>query len=107
MATCPVLTQARAEYVPKHGGGELLPWQPGVSPNPSGRPKGLRELQQACRKKSLDGFAALCRVIDDVVVDESGQVRNREDGRVVVFAVQTLWSWGFGKPPDYDPTGQG
>jgi hypothetical protein len=34
-------------------------------------------------------------------VDQNG--RNVEDGRVVVVAAQTILTWAFDKPPDYDP----
>jgi hypothetical protein len=55
------------------------------------------------RSKSLYAAKALANIIDDVVVEEDGRVRNREDGRIVVVAAQTLLTSAYGKPPDYDP----
>jgi hypothetical protein len=34
-------------------------------------------------------------------VDWNG--RNVEDGRVVVVPAQTIFTWAYGKPSDYDP----
>jgi hypothetical protein len=56
-------------------------------------------VRDICREACPDGARALANIMRDL--DENG--RNREDGRVVVVAVQTLFTWAYGKPPDYDP----
>jgi hypothetical protein len=56
-------------------------------------------VRDICREACPDGARALANIVRDL--DENG--RNREDGRVVVVAVQTLFTWAYGKPPDYDP----
>ncbi len=91
---------ARATVVPSHGVGKLVaPFPPGVSGNPGGRPTRFREVREICRNKSTAAAQALIRIVEDV--DKDG--RNVEDGRVVVVAAQTILTWAFGKPPDYDP----
>jgi hypothetical protein len=64
----------------------------------------MRDVRDFCRSKSLDAAKALANIIDDVVTEEDGRVRSREGGRIVVVAAQTLLTWAFGKPPDYDPS---
>lgn len=89
--------------VPSHGVGQLVDWQPGQSGNPSGRPTGMKELRQACRKISAPGVKALERILTETVIDEQGNVHNAHEGKVVVAALQIALTWGFGKAPDYDP----
>jgi hypothetical protein len=92
---------ARATVRPSHGVGAILPpWKPGQSGNPSGRPRSLREVRDICREACPDGARALAEIIRDR--DENGKLRET-DGRVVAVVVQTLFTWGYGKPPDYDP----
>jgi len=85
--------------VPSHGGGQIAPWAPGQSGNPSGRPAGLREVQRLAREKSMTALKALIGLVEDV--DDKGLPN--QDGRIVVVAAQTILTWGYGKPPDYDP----
>ena len=90
---------ARATDVPSHGVGKLVaPFPPGVSGNPGSRPTHFREVREICRNKSA-AEQALIRIVEDV--DHNG--RNVKDGRVVVIAAQTILTWAYGKPPDYDP----
>ncbi len=87
---------ARVLVTPSHGVGRLVaPWQPGVSANPAGRPRTLKEVQGLARNKSLDSLRAMISIIDDKVIDADGHTRN--------VAAQTILTWAYGKPPDYDP----
>ena len=85
--------------VPSHGAGQIAPWAPGQSGNPSGRPAGLRDVQRLAREKSMTALQALIGLVEDV--DDKGLPN--QDGRIVVVAAQTILTWGYGKPPDYDP----
>lgn len=89
--------------VPSHGVGQIIPWEPGQSGNPSGRPSGMKELRAACRKISAPGVEALKRILTETVIDEQGNVHNAHEGKVVVAALQIALTWGYGKAPDYDP----
>jgi hypothetical protein len=92
---------AQEAIVPSHGVGTILPpWKPGQSGNPSGRPAGLREVQKLAREKSLTALRALIGIVEDI--DERGLPN--QDGRVVVVAAQTILTWGYGKPADYNPS---
>jgi hypothetical protein len=91
---------ARARtIVPSHGVGRITPWEAGQSGNPSGRPAGLREVQKLAREKSITALRALIGLVEDV--DANGLPN--QDGRSVVVAAQTILTWGYGRPPDYDP----
>ena len=91
---------ARARTVgPSHGVGRITPFTPGESGNPGGRPTRFREVREICRNKSAAAALALIRIVEDVDQND----RNVEDGRVVVVAAQTILTWAYGKPPDYDP----
>ncbi len=92
----------RTTIVPAHGGGRIAPFRPGEFGNPGGRPTALREVRALCRTKSMMAAEAL--------IDVVGRAKERdsrgmpiEDGRVVVVAAQTILTWAYGKPPDYDP----
>lgn len=91
------------ERIPSHGVGRLVNWEPGQSGNPTGRPTGMKELRTACRKICGPGVKALERILTETVIDQDGNVRNAHDGKVIVAAMQIAMTWGFGKPPDYDP----
>ena len=93
------ITGARGLRPTSHGGALLPPWKPGVAPNPGGRPLSLKEVRALGKEASPDAMRAMIRIVRDV--DEKG--RNVEDGRVVVVAAQTILTWTYGKPPDYDP----
>lgn len=56
-----------------------------------------------CRKISGPGVKALERILTETVIDESGNVRNAHEGKVIVAAMQIALTWGYGKPPEYDP----
>jgi hypothetical protein len=90
--------RATTAVFPPHG-GKLVQWQPGQSGNPAGRSSGLKPVRDLCRQQSMDAVKALIRIVQDV--DEDG--RNREDGRILVVAAQTILTWAWGKPPDYNP----
>ena len=84
-----------------------MPWEPGQSGNPNGRPSGLKELRSMCRKLSEPGVKALERILTETVIDESGNVHNAHEGKVIVAAMQIVLTWGWGKPPEYDPKEDG
>jgi hypothetical protein len=46
-----------------------------------------------CRERSLASATALCDMAEDP----------KEDGRVRAVCAQTILTWAFGRPPDYDP----
>lgn len=77
----------------RNGHGILRTWAPGMSGNPNGVPKSLKEVRQLCRQKGVAAAQALIRIIEDP----------NEDSRIVVVAAQTVLTWAYGKPPDYDP----
>ena len=93
----------RARIPQPNGRGAITPWQSGQSGNPSGRPKAMKEIRDLCRSASVDAANSLITIVRDTVIDEDGRTHNREDGRVVVLAAQTILTWAYGKPPDYDP----
>jgi hypothetical protein len=94
----------RATVIPPHGSGRLMPqWPKGATPNPGGRPAGMKYLRDSCRKLCADGVVALSRIVTETVIDEQGREHNAHDGKVVVAAVQILFTWAYGKPPEYDP----
>jgi hypothetical protein len=91
---------AEATRIPAHGKGRLMTWEPGKSGNPGGRPATLREVQQLCRKKSVNAVHALIACFES----PSGKILRNVDQRIVVQAVATLMKWGYGEPPPYDPS---
>ena len=86
----------------------LSPWQPGQSGNPSGRPRGTRDL--ACYvlettdggKEPVDALVCIARgVMPNVAVQEDS--RPRKDQRVrpadQLKAIEMLLDRGFGRSP--------
>ena len=63
----------------------------------------MREVREFARKLCMESVTALGRIVTETVIDESGNVHNAHDGKVVVAAAQTILTWAYGKPPDYDP----
>jgi len=63
----------------------------------------MKELRAACRKISGPGVKALERILTETVIDQDGNVRNAHEGKVIVAAMQIALTWGYGKPPEYDP----
>lgn len=97
----PSESTARGSIVPSHGQGRLAPpFLPGQSGNPGGRHAGLKEVRQICRKACPEGAHALADYVR--MRDEHGH-HPETDGRVLAVVVQTLFTWAYGKPPDYDP----
>jgi hypothetical protein len=67
----------------------------------------MKELREACRKISGPGVKALERILTETVIDQDGNVRNAHEGKVIVAAMQIALTWGYGKPPEYDPKEDG
>jgi len=61
-------------------------WKPGVSGNPSGRPKGWAEIQ------------ALARVHAPHAVERLAELVDSADEKVAVAAAQAILDRGYGKP---------
>ena len=66
--------------------GNLTPFKPGQSGNPSGKPKGTSEFRELCRSHTPDCVARLRELLD------------HKDGRVAVRAAEVLLDRGWGKP---------
>jgi hypothetical protein len=77
--------------VPKHGRGLLKPIQPGEKRNPGGKGGLWQETQRFCREKSVEAARRLFELLGS------------DDERVSLMAADKLLTWGWGKPPDYDP----
>jgi len=86
----------------------LSPWQPGQSGNPSGRPKGTRDLAGYVLettdggKELVDALVSIARgVMPNVAVQEGS--RTRKDQRVrpadQLKAIEMLLDRGFGRSP--------
>ena len=86
----------------------LSSWQPGQSGNPSGRPKGTRDLAgyvletTDCGKELVDALLSIARgVMPDV--PEQGGSRPRKDQQVraadQLKAIEMLLDRGFGRSP--------
>lgn len=74
---------------PKRGPGR--PWQPGVSPNPGGRPKALISARNACRELGDETLALLVDLM-----------RNSGDERVRVQCACRIRDEAYGKPTTSD-----
>lgn len=68
------------------------PWQPGVSPNPGGQPKGMAEVRRAAREFTADAINALGEIMLDPW--QSGAAR--------VAAAGHLLDRGYGKVRNAD-----
>ena len=86
----------------------LSPWQPGQSGNPSGRPKGTRDLASYVLettdggKELVDALVSIARgVMPNVPVQEGS--RSRKDQKVrpadQLKAIEMLLDRGFGRSP--------
>lgn len=65
------------------------PFPPGVSGNPSGRPKAVRELLELARAEVPASFDLAKKLRDD----------ETQDGRVRLEAAKFLTAYGLGAPP--------
>ena len=101
--TARVKRTEEATHIPSHGVGRIFPpMKPGTTLNPSGRPKGMKEIRSLARKKSLDALTALI----GVYTLPNGKLDRQADGRVVVAAASTVLKWAYGEPPPYDPNAE-
>ena len=65
----------------------LIPWQPGQSGNPGGRPKGSKEFRERCREFTDErGLPVL------IEIAETAKHKDR------MKAVELLLAYGYGKP---------
>ena len=86
----------------------LSPWQPGQSGNPSGRPKGTRDLAGYVLestdggKELVDALVSIARgVMPNVRVQEGSRPRKDQQVRPAdqLKAIEMLLDRGFGRPP--------
>ena len=86
----------------------LSPWQPGQSGNPSGRPKGTRDLAGYVLettdggKELIDALVCLARgVLPNVAVQEGSRPRKDQQVRPAdqLKAIEMLLDRGFGRSP--------
>ena len=86
----------------------LSPWQPGQSGNPSGRPKGTRDLAGYVLettdggKELVDALLSLARgIVPNVPVQEGSRPRKDQQVRPAdqLKAIQMLLDRGFGRSP--------
>ena len=86
----------------------LSPWQPGQSGNPSGRPKGTRDLAGYVLettdggKELVDALVSLARgVMPNVAVQEGSRPRKDQQVRPAdqLKAIEMLLDRGFGRAP--------
>ena len=66
-------------------------WQPGHSPNPSGRPKALIEVIELARKHTPEAIAALASIMNNKEAMDSARVK----------AAEVLLDRGWGKAPQH------
>ena len=86
----------------------LSPWQPGQSGNPSGRPKGTRDLAGYVLettdggKELIDALVSIARgVMPNVAVQEGSRPRKDQQVRPAdqLKAIEMLLDRGFGRSP--------
>ena len=86
----------------------LSPWQPGQSGNPSGRPKGTRDLAGYVLettdggKELVDALVAIVRgVVPNLVVQKGSRPRKDQQVRPAdqLRAIEMLLDRGFGRSP--------
>ena len=86
----------------------LSPWQPGQSGNPSGRPRGTRDLAGYVLettdggKELVDALVSIARgVMPDVPVQEGSRPRKDQQVRPAdqLKAIEMLLDRGFGRSP--------
>ena len=86
----------------------LTPWRPGQSGNPSGRPKGTRDLAgyvletTGGGRELIDALVCLARgVLPDVAVQEGSRSRKDQQVRPAdqLKAIEMLLDRGFGRSP--------
>jgi hypothetical protein len=63
----------------------LLPWQKGISGNPSGRPKKFFEIQALAQQKSVRAFERICELVES------------DDERIAFMASKEVCDRAWGK----------
>ena len=84
-------TTVGAEYVPSHGHGRLIPWQPGQSGNPAGN----TNLSEYHRVRQLCGENSLAAAREQIAL------MTDNDSRVRFMATEAVLNRGVGKPRDH------
>jgi hypothetical protein len=82
-------------------GGSFYKWQPGKSPNPGGRPRGVSEFRERCREKTTE----IVEVMEHVFFKGTWPPRTKQKPREVSDAVRMsagimLVSHGWGTAPN-------
>jgi hypothetical protein len=77
-----------------------MPWKPGNSGNPGGRPKGVRKLLKLATKHAPKALAYALRLLEepDIGEEPKDMVAHR---RVKLEAAKLIASYGMGAPPRY------
>ena len=96
--------------IPGRNGGFLTPWPKGISGHQGAPKRGLKEIRELARHKSVESVESLgyiIRAFNAQFKPDDGIQAQDIDGRIVVVAAQTILTWAYGKPPDYDPKTEG
>lgn len=94
MTAAPETLPARQREQTRNTQG-LIPWKPGQSGNPSGRPRGIARVVRDTL--GSEGPARLVRVLLAIVEDDRAKDRDR------IAAARELLDRGYGKAPEHAP----
>lgn len=80
-------------FVPRHGGGRLIPWQKGHSGNPGGMINSKHEYNEAKR---------ICAAHTVEAIQKQLELMRSDDPRVAFIATEAILNRGIGKPKEND-----